>query len=334
MREFGFQWHVTDRCDGSCAHCYQSDFTSARELGLGGLVDVAGRVLGGLRDHRVSINVTGGEPFLQPRLTDLLGALHRHEALDEVNVITNGTIADRAVLDEIAALPKLGCFKISIEGGDRGIDDALRWPGHFDAVMQNLPRFLATGRPVVLMLTLSRRNAASIASAVDLARESGASGVIFERFVPLGRGAAMRGDLLGPREWSAAARAIAAAAGVDAEPGDLLAHRAFWVDTSPGADEPLSGALCNLGPDSMCLMPDGTVYPCRRLPIAVGNVLEEPFAAIRERLAAWAPDAIRPRLSGPRCAACDLPGCAGCRALASAVSGDPLADDPQCANER
>jgi len=331
MRELGFQWHVTDRCDGRCAHCYQSDFSGSRELGLYGLVDVAARVLSALDGCRVSINVTGGEPFLLPYLPELLRALHRHEALEEVNVITNGATATPKALDALAALPKLGSFKISIEGGDRETDDALRGPGHFDAVMQNLPRFLATGHPVALMLTLSRRNASSIAGAIDVARGCGASGVIFERFVPLGRGLGMADATLGASEWRDAVCAIAAAAGVDAEPEDLLPYRAFWVDARPGADAPLSGALCNLGPDSMCLMPDATVYPCRRLPVAVGNVLSEPFDAIRARLAAWAPDAIRPRLSGSRCGSCTVEGCTGCRALALAVSGDPLADDPQCA---
>jgi radical SAM protein with 4Fe4S-binding SPASM domain len=330
MPDFGFQWHVTDRCDGRCAHCYQSDFTGARELGLDGLLGAAARVFAGLTGHRVSINVTGGEPFLLPYLPDLLRALHGYAALDEVNVITNGLRADPAALTEIAALPAFGCFKISIEGADRATDDALRGAGHFDAVLENLPRFVATGRPVVLMLTLSGRNASAIADTLALARDRGAAGVIFERLVPLGRGVGMRGDVLGPVEWGAAAVAIAAAAGVDADPEELLPFRAFWVDTAGDAEEPLSGALCNLGRDSMCLMPDGTVYPCRRLPIAAGNVLEEPFAAIRERLAAYAPDAIRPRLSGPACGSCRVPGCTGCRALARALTGDLCADDPQC----
>lgn len=331
MPELGFQWHVTDRCDGRCAHCYQTDFSERRELGLEGLLDVAARVFAGLVDHRVAINVTGGEPFLLPHLPDLLRALQSHEALDEVNVITNGTRADPAVLAALAALPWLGCFKISLEGADRATDDALRGAGHFDAVMENLPRFIATGRPVVLMLTLSGRNVSSIAGILDLARDRGVAGVIFERFVPLGRGVRMCGDVLGPREWNAASRAIAAAAGVDAEAEELLPYRALWVDTHQDAEEPLRGAECNLGRDSMCLMPDGTVYPCRRLPIEVGNVLTEPFETIRARLAAYAPSALRPRLSGPRCARCDVPGCAGCRALARAVTGDLLADDPQCA---
>jgi len=330
MPEFGFQWHVTDRCDGRCAHCYQTDFSNRREIGLEGLLGVAARVFAGLDGHRVSINVTGGEPFLLPYLPELLRALHRYDALAEVNVITNGMRADPAALGALAALPKIGCFKISLEG-DRETDDALRGDGHFDAVMENLPRFVAIGRPVVLMLTLSRRNASSIAGILDLARDRGVAGVIFERFVPLGRGVRMCGDVLEPREWGAACRAIAAAAGVDDEPEELLPYRAFWVDVRSGAEEPLSGALCNLGRDSMCLMPDGAVFPCRRLPVLVGNVLAEPFETIRERLAAYAPDAIRARLSGPACGSCRVPGCTGCRALALALTGDLLADDPQCA---
>jgi radical SAM protein with 4Fe4S-binding SPASM domain len=330
MPDFGFQWHVTDRCDGRCAHCYQTERDGRREPGPDALRDVAARVFAGLCGHRVSVNVTGGEPFLLPWLAELFGALHDFAELEEANLISNGLRAEPATLDALAALPRFGCFKISIEGADRATDDALRGDGHFDGVLRNLPRFLATGRPVVLMLTLSRRNAASIPGAVELARSQGAAGVIFERFVPLGRGLGMAAEVLAAAEWSAAATAIAEAAGVDAEPDDLRPYRALWVDTRPGVEEPLRGALCNLGRDSMCLMPDGTVYPCRRLPIPVGNVRDEPFSAIRERLAAFAPAAIRARLIGPRCSACAVPGCAGCRALALGAAGVLLADDPQC----
>jgi MoaA/NifB/PqqE/SkfB family radical SAM enzyme len=330
MHEFGFQWHITDRCNGRCAHCYQGDFSGARELGLDRLLDAAARIFEGLPGHRVSINVTGGEPLLVPHLVPLLLGLHERDGLEEVNVITNGSIADRALIGELAALPKLGCFKVSMESDDRGIDDALRWEGHFDAVTENVAAFAATGKPVVLMITLSRRNVASIPGIAALARRLGVAGVIYERFVPLGRGLGMRGDVLGPSDWSRAVRAIAAAAGVDAEPDALLPYKAFWLDTSGAGAEPLAGALCNLGPESMCLLPDGAVTPCRRLPIAVGDVFEEPFEAIRARLAGWSPGALGPRLAGLVCGRCGVDGCAGCRALAYALAGDPLADDPQC----
>jgi len=330
MREFGFQWHVTDRCNGRCAHCYQDDFDGARELGLDRLVALAGRIFAGLAGHRVTINVTGGEPLALPYLPELLRRLHDFPELAEANVISNGTIAEPAALAALAALPRFGCFKVSLEGHEAAIDDALRWPGHFAAAVGNLPAFVATGRPVVLMLTLSRRNLGCVAGIAELARARGAAGVIFERFVPLGRGLAMAGEALDAAGWRAAAEAICAAAGVDADPGELAPYRAFWVHAAGAGGDPLAGALCNLGGDSMCLMPDGTVFPCRRLPIPVGNALAEPFAAIRARLAEWAPEVTVKKITGASCGRCGVGGCAGCRAHALAVTGDPFADDPQC----
>jgi MoaA/NifB/PqqE/SkfB family radical SAM enzyme len=80
----------------------------------------------------------------------------------------------------------------------------------------------------------------------------------------------------------------------------------------------------------MALLPDGSVFPCRRLPLPQGNVLEEPFEAILARLAGWAPEALGPGLHGMACGLCGVEGCVGCRALALALRGDALADDPQC----
>jgi hypothetical protein len=46
----------------------------------------------------------------------------------------------------------------------------------------------------------------------------------------------------------------------------------------------VSGAFCDLGPSSMALMPDGTVYPCRRVPIAVGKLPDDGMGGILGRL--------------------------------------------------
>jgi radical SAM protein with 4Fe4S-binding SPASM domain len=102
-----------------------------------------------------------------------------------------------------------------------------------------------------------------------------------------------------------------------------------WTDARRA--QRLQGALCNLGDESMALMPDGTVYPCRRLPIAVGNVLKEPFETILPRLKRYAAPRIARDLRGSLCGMCGVKGCAGCRALARALTGDLLSDDPQCA---
>jgi len=330
MMTFGFQWHTTDRCNLRCRHCYQDAFGPESERCLDDLKRMADRIFGALPDRTVSVNLTGGEPLLLPWLFELIGYLHSLPNVGDVAIITNGTIATDRVLDSMACLPKLTTLKVSIESADAATNDGIRGAGNLDRVLANLCRFKATGKDIVLMATLSRLNLAHVERTADLARGLGLSGVIFERFVPLGTGAGLLSQVLSPVDWTVAIRSVVAAAHVEADPLDLLSYKAFWLDTRPGVDEPLSGALCNLGDASMALMPDGTVYPCRRLPLPQGNVLSTPFPEILDRLSGFAPQAIRPRLSGVFCTSCGIEDCTGCRALARAVSGDPLADDPQC----
>lgn len=327
---FGFQWHVTDRCNLRCRHCYQERFDGASE---GTLVErklVADRIFAGLGQREVSINLTGGEPLLVPWLTDLIEHLQSFPTLREVTVITNGTRAEAPLLARLAGLKLLSELRVSLEAADPAINDEIRGVGSFERVAANIERYQDAGLSVVLMMTLSQHNLEAIAETAEWARQRGLAGVIFERFVPMGLGDAMAAKTLARQGWRDAVEAISSVSGFDDVGVDeLLPYRAFWLDLSD--DEPaLRGALCNLGDESMGLMPDGTVYPCRRLPIAVGNVLDEPFEAILKKLASWSVRALRPRLEGRLCSTCAIEECAGCRALARALTGELLADDPQC----
>jgi len=331
MKTFGFQWHITDRCNLRCRHCYQDTFGNDSEQTPDALREMADRVFGAMTDRTVSVNLTGGEPLLLPGLFDLVEHLHRLPNLGEVAIITNGTVVTERILSAAAAFPRLTTFKVSLESADAPTNDAIRGRGNLDRVLSNLERLKGTGKDVVLMVTLSRLNAAHIGITADLARGRGLAGVIFERFVPLGTGTGLLDQVLGPGDWADAVRNVASAAGlVDVDPLDLLPYKAFWLDTRSGTEDPLAGALCNLGDGSMALMPDGTVYPCRRTPIPLGNVLQEPFDDILARLARFSPAATRPRLKGIFCTSCGVEECSGCRALARATSADPLGDDPQC----
>jgi len=292
---------------------------------------MADRIFAALGDRPVSINLTGGEPLLLPHLVDLLDHLVAFPSLDEVNVITNGTRTPGDVLEWVASCDTLGAIKLSVESADAVVNDAIRGPGAFERVLGNLERFRSTGKAVVLMVTLSRANVATIGQTVDLAVSEGLAGVIFERFIPLGRGRGIMDQVLSAREWSDAALVITGFAGLEVDDAvDLLPYRAFWLETSTSGAFAVRGALCNLGDESMALMPDGTVYPCRRLPIAVGNVSTDRFADTLAELARYAMAETKPRLGGLLCGRCDVEGCAGCRALAYALTGDPFADGPQC----
>jgi len=289
MLDFGFQWHITDRCNLRCAHCYQRGFTPASELPAARLMEVADRILGGAPDKRFAVNVTGGEPFLYPGLPRLLRRLGGFDNLREGNVITNGTVVGEEALAVLRESAKPGALKISVESHDPAANDRIRGDGSLARALGNLPALIAkSGRDVILMATLARHNVGHVRGIVSLAHEVGAAGVMFERFVPLGTGAALLDEALTPALWERAVESIVETAGLDVSASELSRYTAFEVMTD-GKGDVLKGAKCELGCGSMALMPGGDIYPCRRLPVRVGNILEDGFDEILGRLDGWRP---------------------------------------------
>jgi MoaA/NifB/PqqE/SkfB family radical SAM enzyme len=292
LKFFGFQWHITDRCNLRCVHCYQYSFAPLPVENLGNLKKLADRILSALPDRRISVNLTGGEPLLVPWLFELVEHLQGFENLDEIHLITNGTVTTPEVLSEIRRCSKIRYLKVSLESGIHEVNDKIRGAGNLAQVSDGILRYRrVTDKPVILMVTLGRYNLDTIEETVRYAGFVGAGGIIFERFVPLGHGRGIADQVLSTDEWARASVAIARAARAEVEPDDLSPYRAFWLWLDPEREDRFQGARCNLGDESMALMPDGTVYPCRRLPVSVGNALREPFDAILSRLRQYRPDA-------------------------------------------
>ncbi len=92
---------------------------------------------------------------------------------------------------------------------------------------------------------------------------------------------------------------------------------------------------CAAGVSGLTFLPDGTITPCRRLPVPIGNVLKD---SLRE---VWAASPVLNTLrdkvaySG-KCGAClRWASCRGCRAIAYASGGGDsrnalVTEDPQC----
>ena len=175
---------------------------------------------------------------------------------------------DRDVIRGLKKLPELDYIKVSLESDNSNINDKIRGVGHYKTASENIRELIDTGLRVILMATLSKLNYQSVSGLCELAEELGASGVIFERFVPLGRGAEMSDCVLTPSHWQEVLAAIAVITSVSVD--DLRPYKAFWVD-----GDSVSGAPCCLGSSSMALMPDGTVYPCRRVPVSIGKLPED-----------------------------------------------------------
>ncbi|MCL2608525.1 MAG: radical SAM protein [Treponema sp.] len=288
LGEFGFQWHITWRCGAKCKHCYQSDWGNIADPELDGLKGIADRIMEAVRGP-VTINITGGEPLLYRYkesdpdsygrgVFQLMAYLGGFDKLGELNLITSSKGLDRRLVEGLKSLPKLSYVKVSLESEDGPINDAIRGRGHHRMVIDNIGELVGAGLRVIIMTTLGKHNYRSVEGLCSLAAKLGTAGVMFERFVPLGRGAEeMAASVLEAEQWREVLSAIGRVADVSAD--DLLPFKAFWV-----ADGEVMAAPCCLGRESMALMPDGTVFPCRRVPTPVGKLPEDGMERILDIL--------------------------------------------------
>jgi radical SAM protein with 4Fe4S-binding SPASM domain len=340
--DFFIQWHLTEKCNLWCKHCYQGE-RSSEEMSLPEAKEVISEVSTMLQEwskaydvfFSPSFNITGGEPLLRSDLFDILGEIKKNGF--EIFLLTNGTLVDRVRSRMLADLGVKG-VQVSIEGGEE-VHDSIRGEGSFSASAAGIERLVDAGIPVTLNVTLSNLNAGQMKKVIAFGSHVGARRVGFSRLVPYGRGKALLTQALTPEQvkdlyesiWSLEINSL------EIVTGDPLASQMKVGSNGDEGDMAVSG--CAAGVSGLTILPNGNVTPCRRLPLSLGNVRRHSLRRI------WATSPVleafrdRSRYKG-RCGVCSRwVHCRGCRAIAYAFSrsqghDDFLADDPQCFLER
>ena len=342
--EFYVQWHLTNRCNLRCAHCYQEDYTGDSEMGLEELKSVADKLIQALekwkREGRIAL--TGGEPLLKKELFPLIEYLEKSEHVSKVGILTNGIFVNPETVSNLQKMSKLHYVQISLEGSTAESHDTIRGEGSFEKTMKGIRLLVNNDIKVRVMFTLHRGNKAEVPAMIDLCIAEGIDAFTVERLVPTGSGGKLNDLLLTPEELRDVFQYVSDRSDEEYEKGTpitIIKYRTLWANVDPerakadGEDTPFQlqlGAACSSGIDSTCIMPDATVYPCRRLPIPIGNLKEDSFFKI------WYTSDVlwdirdKHNLEG-KCNNCEiLPMCCGCRSMAYAVSGNYMAEDPQC----
>jgi radical SAM protein with 4Fe4S-binding SPASM domain len=134
-------------------------------------------------------------------------------------------------------------------------------------------------------------------------------------------------EVLNKEEWKELIETLSTLFLID-EKDALLPYQAFQVNFN-GEEPELLGAPCVIGRDGLCIMPEGSVFPCRRFPIPIGNLMNESLKEIWESSSLLDQLRKKENLKG-RCGSCEMEDCRGCRSLALALTADPLAEDPHC----
>jgi len=327
---FYIQWHITNLCNLHCQHCYQEDSSNSKDLGWSGLKRISDNILETLGgwNKTACIHLTGGEPLLKPEIFLLLGDLDQRPRVEELGIITNGLLIDREVIRHLSAFSKLKKIKISLDGVDAETNDSIRQKGVYEKVIQNLSLIKDEKRfEVILMFTVMKRNYQDLLVLYDLCQDLGIHGLILERFIPLGRGREIMDEVLEKEQWKELVERLSDLFSISMEE-DPLHYQAFQINFH-GEETELLGAPCIIGVDGLCIMPEGSVLPCRRFPISVGNLLDDPLQQIWEKSEVLKKLREKENLKG-KCGRCEIKDCRGCRSLALSLTGDYLGEDPHC----
>ncbi len=332
-----FQWHITERCNLHCTHCYQEN-SPADELSFTDLLKVLEgfkRLLDELRTATDTgpvpghITVTGGEPFIRKDLPNLLEALAAGKNRFSFSILSNGSFLDSATARYLRELEPL-FVQVSIEGTPT-THDRIRGPGDYTRTVSAVKNLVREKIPTIISFTAHRSNYQEFYDVARLGRRLKVSRVWADRFIPIGRGSAWKDQVLSPEETREFVRIMYRAQCEGSSRRfnrtEISMHRALQF---------LEGGMpyhCTAGDTLLAVQPNGDLYPCRRMPIKAGNLLETPLTELYHKNTLLCALRDRKRTSNG-CEGCIHSGVCrgGLKCLSYAVSGNPFNADPGCAH--
>ena len=331
------QWHITDRCNGRCAHCYQDGFSGGSDLDFNDLagilnqflewIETCDRVNGGGKT-RAHITVTGGEPFVREDCLDLLDLIAAHRERCSLAILTNGTLIDERLACYLKYL-KPRFVQVSLEGS-RPTHDRIRGNGNYDMTISGIHHLVRQAVPTLISFTAHRGNYREFPHVVKTGKALRVNRIWADRYVPLGQGKAMDDLSLSAGETREFFKLLAASRpgrfSIGRRTTEVACHRALQFLRAGGRPY-----ACAAGSTLLTVLANGDLVPCRRMPVVAGNLLRERLADLyREN------DMLRNlRRRNQTIAGCEI--CdhrrtcrGGLRCLSYAMYGDTKHADPGC----
>ncbi len=271
VERFIMQWHLSETCNLKCLHCYQEDHIPVQlpyeqlELIYNQFKDLLNKL--NMKGH---INITGGEPLCNPYLFRILDLIKKDEENISFSILTNGTL----ITDEIAK--KISSYnpyyvQVSLEGG-RKTNDAIRGKGTYRKIAKGIHYLKKNDIYTSISFTASKMNYKEFHKVVWYARRHGVNNVWSDRYIPLGNKEDQK-NVLNTRETQEYLEIMYK------EKLKLIKQRSH---TNVSMNRALQFLMtndfaygCTAGDTLVTVMENGDLVPCRRMPIYIGNVLQD-----------------------------------------------------------
>lgn len=141
-------------CNLSCTHCFVTSGPGVTRHAMLTRAQVASRVTEALEMGVKEIYFTGGEPFLNPEMDDIL---EDTLALAPCTVLSNGTLFTKRRIERLVALAAGSRFslelRVSLDGDDEAAHDAIRGAGAYRRALDGLRALSAAGLLPIVTFT-------------------------------------------------------------------------------------------------------------------------------------------------------------------------------------
>ncbi len=334
-RTFGFQWHLTEKCDQKCKHCYsvseqkrgivQQELNKEQYLAvMDNILDFCNKI-----DAQPGFSITGGDPLLCNHFWDVAECLKANDI--PFTILGNPFHLNEDVCNELFSL---GCwsYQMSLDGL-RDTHDSIRKKGSFDITMQNFELLKSAGIKTSAMNTVTAYNFHDLIKLIYHVVDAKIDSFAFARYVPVGVSDSL--GMISSMEYKNLLENVLYAydklvgKGTSFSLKEHLFKLLLWEKGlyKPSIVKKVNDG-CNCGISQCAILPDGQVFACRRFSSYIGNVIESSLENIFYGNEMSQYRQIE-HLKG--CCNCELLyDCRGCHAVSHGVSGDYFEADPQC----
>lgn len=316
-RFFHLQWHLLNACNLRCTHCYDWK-EKTRILTLKQMYRVVDDYVFFLKslNYQGEISLTGGEPTLYPHLVDLIEYIKSREVFIRLSILSNGIDFPHNLIPIIKKY-NIG-IQISLDGL-KEVHDNIRGQGNFIKSLDTIKLLINNNIDTSVHYVIMKKNIQHIDEFVKFLDPIGLGRINFSVLVPIGPGS--QEEMATPTELKNCYEHLIELQKTTKTP--VLGNRPLWsLVGRPG--------VCPVGFKTLTIDASGNLMPCRRWPVIMGNIQETSIMKI------WYTDPFLNKMRNRttflnKCGQCEkLSECAGCRAVAAAVTGNPFEKDPYC----
>lgn len=339
-RHLCLQWDSTDLCNLRCDQCYhelEGNFLHKQNKPLMNLEEIF-RMVDNLKLTANRWNmipdfaISGGEPIMRKELFSILDyTLENHV---NTRLLSNGTLISKGIAKKLKE-KEIQAVQVSIDGERETHNKIRKMPFAYDKAIEGISNCSQEKIPVTVAMTLMQSNKEQFEEIIKVAISAGAKRVGFKTYVPNSSLGLNDPNFVNAAEFYEVALKtkelkVKYQSKIEVLTSDVLFQVMEednpLIKIAKKENKFLSG--CSVGYRAISVLSDGTVYPCRRLPIPIGNIKE---GLVKLFLENHIMQEFRNMEKIKTNCACDkVVHCRGCRAIAFAVTGDYLAKDPMC----